>query len=381
MEEVTQSTESASTGAPAPALDTAVAAITEAAPKLSGLDKLKAHKDYVEKNDAAPPKTGAKSTNLSINGDKPPITGEKPLVLGAEEGSPPYTADFKYKAQGKELEIPEKFRHLITDKESEEELKTLFGKSHTVDEYKGQIDTFKKNLNEVGGALNQYQSGIQELRQIFAKGDLDTWFQKLNVPAEKIYQWVLDKVQYNQLPEAQRAQIDRQRDLQRQAEMAEARVGQVSHREMELATQVKSMQLEQTLGKADVKSMADAFDSRVGRPGAFKDAVIDHGKAIWALSQRDLTPEQAVADFVQKYGNPSAFAGQPPATEVASAPAITPPSANAQPPVKVIPNVAGRSTSPVKQGVRSIDDLKRLAKKATEEDNATRNPSQGYLAS
>ena len=151
---------------------------------------------------------------------------------------------------------------------------------------------------------------------------------------------------------------------------------------MRLATEVKGMQLEQTLGKADVKSMNDAFDSRVGRPGAFRDAIIEHGKSVWALSNGkvDLTPEQAVADFVQKYGNPSAFAGQPTGQTAGT------PSAQAQvtspttPPVKVIPNVAGRSASPVKQKPKNLEDLKRLRDNAIKEDNAQRSPSQGYLA-
>lgn len=364
--------ESQDLGSSSSDLSSAVEAISTEAPKLSGLEKLQSQKAFVEKNDAVPPRSGESAKSVPVAPGSP----------GASDVPVIYAPDFKYKAQGKDLEIPEKYRGLITDKESEEELKTLFGKSHTVDEYKSQIDNFKKNLSDTGAVLNQYKTGVQELRGHYQKGDIDTFFQKLNINPEKIYQWVLDKVNYQQLPQDQRAQLDRQRDLQRQAEMAQHQVGQASHREMQLATQVKSMQLEQTLGTGDVKSMADAFDSRVGKSGAFKDAIIEHGKSVWALSNGtvDLTPEQAVASFVQKYGNPSAFSGQASAAGAANPSPGNAPSANAAPPVKVIPNVAGRSVSPVKQKPKNLDDLRRLRDAAVKEDNSQRSPSQGYLA-
>lgn len=366
-------------------LSTAVESVSTTAPQLTGLDKLKADKAFVEKNDAVPPKTTSTAPNSVA---KEPVDAPKTVSVG-DPAVPvvPFKADFKYKAGGKELEIPEKFRSLMTDKDSEEEVKKLFGQAATLDELKANTATLKKNVAETGAALGQYQSGVQQLRALAQKNDWDTWFQKLNINPEKIYQWVLDKVQYNQLPPEQRAQLDQQRDLRKQAETAQDTVSQVSHREMQLATQVKGMQLDSTLGKADVKSMNDAFDARVGRPGAFKDAIIEHGKAVWALSNYtvDLTPEQAVEDFVKKYGSPSSFAGTTPAAGVASPTAEAPvaaatPSANTQPPVKVIPNVAGRSASPVKQKPKNMEDLKRLRDSAIKEDNASRNPSQGYLA-
>lgn len=376
-------------------LSSAVESVSTIAPSLTGLDKLKAQKSFVEKNDAVPPK----DTALPSGGEAAVKTAPAPVadttkpvvpVAGAAPGvTSPYTPDFKYKASGKEMEIPEKFRALITDKESEEEVKKLFGQAGTLDEVKTDNANLKKTLVDREGALGQYQGGIEKLRGMVRKGDFDSWFKALNVPEEKIFQWVLDKVHYNQLPQDQRAQIDRQRELVNETEQAKTQVRQVSAREMQLATEMKGMQLEQTLGKADVKSMAEAFDARVGRPGAFKDSVIEHGKSVWALSNYtvDLTPEQAVQDFVKKYGitpssgipTPAAGAvGQVPNTPAAPAAA---PSANAAPPVKVIPNVNGRgAASPVKSKPRNLEDLKRLRDEAIREDNASRSPSQGYLA-
>ena len=212
------------------------------------------------------------------------------------------------------------------------------------------------------------------MRAHVAKNDFDNFFKDMNIDAEKIYKWVLDKVQYNQLPPEQRAQIDRERNLQIENEMTLQRASAATQRELQYATQLKEMQLERSLEKADVKAMSDSFDSRVGKPGSFREAVIEHAKSVWALSQGkiDLTPDQAVQSFIQKYGNPSVFAAPP-------APAQAP-QAPTQPPVKVIPNVTGRSTSPIKQGPRNLEDLKRLRDAAQKEYNAGRSPSDGYLA-
>lgn len=375
-------------------LSSAVESVSTIAPSLTGLDKLKAQKSFVEKNDALPSKDSAGTADSRSGGQAsekliPTLSADptKPVVpaAGAVPGvAQPYAPDFKYKASGKEMEIPEKFRALITDKESEEEVKKLFGQAGTLDEVKTDNAGLKKTLAERDGALGQYQNGIEQLRAFVRKGDFDGWFKALNVPAEKIYQWVLDKVQYNQLPQEQRAQLDHQRKLTEEAEQARTQVSRVSAREMQLATEMKGMQLEHTLGKADVKSMAESFDSRVGRPGAFRDAVIEHGKSVWALSNYtvDLTPEQAVADFVKKYGNPSSFGAQAAAAEVVAPTPNTPTtSATATPPVKVIPNVSGRgAASPVKSKPKNLEDLKRLRDDAIREDNASRSPSQGYLA-
>jgi hypothetical protein len=378
-------------------LSAAVESISTEAPKLSGLDKLKAQRDHVEKTGELP-KSG---TDRGADGKFQPKVPTKPAPGAAQVPVTPaaqtpanvdpnapveaYKPDFKYKAQGKEFEVPEKFKALITDKESEEEVKKILGQAASYEDEKTTNTTLKTKLNEVGGAHNKMMGGVNQLRQMVGKGDFDSFFKGMNIPEEKIYQWVLDKVQYNQLPPEQKAQIDQQRNLQKQAETAQQQVGQASHREMELATRIKTMELEQTFGKTDVKSMSDAFDQRVGKPGAFKEAIIAHGQSVWALSngKLDLTPEQAVADFVQKYGNPSAFANANPAagaaTQVQNAPSNAP-SANATPPVKVIPNVAGRSASPVKQKPKNLEDLKRLRDAAIKEDNASRSPSQGYLA-
>lgn len=389
-------------------LGAAVEAISTEAPKLSGLDKLRAQKEYVEKNDAVPPKDlGAPSTPAQAargtdgKFQKPAVPAAtvpvKPAAPGVvptpgQEGAPaPYSPDFKYKAGGKEMEIPKKFRALITDKESEEEVKKLFGQAATLDEFKANNATLKEHYTKAAQGLNQFHAGVSQLRAAAQKGDFDDFFKKVNIPPERIFQWVLDKVNYNQLSPEQRQQVDYQRNLQNQTELAQTQVSQASQRELQLATQVKGMQLDQTLEKADVRQMSEAFDSRLGRAGAFKEAIIEHAKSIWALSNRtvDLTPEQAVASFVQRYGNPAAFSGQVPAAGAAnqtgnvstpSATAATGGSANSTPPVKVIPNVAGRSASPIKQKPRNLDDLRRLAKEATERDNAQRNPSQGYLA-
>ena len=363
-------------------LSSAVESVTMMAPALSGLDKLKAQSEFVKKNDSLPPKEGAKAAETPKT--PAPVASAPVLPTGTPEeqaaAKAAFQADFKYKAQGKEFEIPEKYRALITDKASEEELKTLFGKAATNDELKATATGLKENLTKVGGELNKYSAGVAILRKNAEQSDWDTFFKNMNIHPEKIYKWVLDKVNYNQLPPEEQRKLDAQRDLQRQNYAAQEKAGNLDQVNLALRTQLKEMQLDIAFGKTDVKAMEDAFDARVGTPGSFKAAVIRHGQAVWALSngQTDLTPTQAVEDFVKQYGNPASLAPAKLAEAGGAAP-VAQTGAASTPAVKVIPNVAGRSSSsPVKQGVRSIDDLKRRAKELQAESPG--QGSQGYLA-
>ena len=213
--------------------------------------------------------------------------------------------------------------------------------------------------------MKQFEDVTSDLRTTYQRGDLDGFFKKMNINPDKIFNWVLDKVKYNQMTPEQRADVDLRQQAQHKAWEAESRIQNVSQREMQMAVQLKEVQLTQTLGRAEVKSMSDAFDARVGRPGAFRDAVIKHGETTWIRSNGtiDLTPEQAIEDFVKWYGNPAAQSANAAGAQQAAAQQAA--AQTAQPKVNVIPNVAGRTASPLKAKPKSIEDLKRLHKEMT----------------
>lgn len=318
--------------------------------------------------------TGLDKLNLKIAAKKaadPAKTVSEPLSPAKAPGEPlapsAYTPDIKFKAAGVEKEIPELFRGVIKDKKTEDEVKELLTRAYGQEETKSKNEQLTQSLQQIAPRLQNFESGLKDLRQTFQRGDIEGWLRKLEVPEEVIYKWVLDKANYSKLPPEQQAMVDQRRNAERQAWQAQDNVGRSSSRELELETQMKALQLDSSLGKPDVKAMQDAFDARVGKPGAFRNAIASHGEAVWLRSngQQNLTPDQAIQDFVRCYGDPSKFAVAPAA--VTPAPANTTPATEK---VKVIPRVDGSSVSPLKSKIRSIDDIKKRSKEMAAQQRA-----------
>jgi hypothetical protein len=106
--------------------------------------------------------------------------------------------------------------------------------------------------------------------------------------------------------------------------------------------------------------VADRFDTRQNQAGAFKNEVIQRAQFLFQTKGTDLSAEQAVAEFMKLI--------------VADAPAsnpnntVIPAKAGAKNPT--LPNLAGQTTSPAAQKVKSLADLQALKKQA----NMSMNP-------
>lgn len=320
--------------------------------------------------------TGLDGLNLKIKAKKEEAAKTGVTVPAAESTTatpgetPAYKPDLKYKAAGIEKEVPELFRSLIKDKKTEDEVKELLTRAHGQEETKAKNEQLTQTVQQIAPKLQNFEAGLSKLKQLWHRGDIPGWLNELGVSKESIYKWVLDEANYNQLPAEQKALIDGRRNAERQAWQAQDNVGQVSQRERDLASQLKAAQLDSCLGKPDVRTMQDAFDGRVGTPGAFRNAVASHGEAVWLRSngQTDLTPEQAIQDFIRCYGDPSKFA-QAPTAPTPAAPAAT--QTAQAPKVNVIPRVEGSSVSPLQSKIKTIDDIKKRSKELAAQKRQT----------
>jgi len=115
------------------------------------------------------------------------------------------------------------------------------------------------------------------------------------------------------------------------------------------------MQLDVSLSKPDVSRFAEAWDSNSGQAGAFRQFVIEEAKKVYYDTQQDLSPDQAIAMVMQRFGkflNVGDTTMQAPQAQ----------SIQSQQAKPVIPNVTGKASSPIKKVPKSLDDLRRLAK-------------------
>lgn len=305
-------------------------------------------------------------------------TEEEELAAAAEAAG--YKPNFKFKAgvfnkeskslEQKDFDIDPKFHAIMKDPESEKLVRELHEKAYGLQSVKERFDLVRQESQELAQENRQIRGSIENVKSIYQSAvksgnwhKLDGFFEKLAIPKEHILQYALAKVQLQEAPEEQRQAMlariesDRKADelAQQQRELAEQNVTQ--------ANQLKEMGLTHTLTRVDVAPLVQEYDNRVGKPGAFAAAVRREGELAWYTEKVDLTPEQAVKRVIDHYGLANGTHGLPAAKPAPGAPAVTAAPDGKKAPVvktrttKTIPNLQGRSTSPLAGKAKSVEDL------------------------
>lgn len=328
--------------------------------------------------------SAAQGSSGSESTEGTPSPGESSAAEGGEEDEAAKEAalaaafkpreKFKYRVFGseeqKEEAVPEWLKGALKDAETEKQAIELLEKAYGLEPVKAARAEVAKERDHFKGEFTKVQSSIADVRKTYQRGDIDSFLDKLQIPHERMLQWALDKVNYTQLPPEQQRMIDERREAQRAAWSAEERAMQLESGSFEQARTAKQTSLQLALNRPDVSSFAQAFDQRAGRPGAFFEEVCATGDLAWTQSQgkEDLSPDQAIERVIKKWGafvQPQASAAAAPTA--ASAGSQAGPGTQAAPTQKtapVIPNVQGRTTSPMKSKPRSIEDLKKLRAQA-----------------
>lgn len=301
----------------------------------------------------------------STQGDEPSASlvtkeggHEDPAGMGEGNVPPPYTPNFKFKyADGdakKEGEFDEFLKGVIKDKETEEKVKSLYEKAYGLDFVKSDRDSYKTKYNDLHQEYETQNAGINVLQHFLHKKDYQSFFEKLNIPKQDIMQYALLQLRLQEAtPEQKQAY-----EASRQASLNEYSLYQqnqlLEQRMNAMATSQKSQELDLVMQRPNVSQMAQSFDARAGRVGAFRDEVIKRGQLAAYTMRQDITAEQAVNEVLSLIGQQNQGMTQAPTIQAAGA-------GTAQSDKKVIPNIQGRGTSPAKKMITSIADLKKRA--------------------
>lgn len=276
-------------------------------------------------------------------------------ATSAETGTPQvpaYAANFKFKAYDKEHEIDEMFRPLIKDADTEKKVKAIFEKAYALDDMKPKYQKSRSEYEAYRKDADPILSSVNTLQQMLNRGDIDNFMRALKIPDDMLYKHVLNKLQLKDMTPAQRQDYEMNVNARQQSILAEQQTQQFREMFETQAVQNRTVELDMVLDKPDVKAIASAFENAHG-PGSFRNAVIDHGFNVWKARGVDLTASQAIQEFTKVFAPfMQGGMGQQAQNTVQPQQAGRPP---------VIPNIAGRSTSPVRQVPKSIADLKKLA--------------------
>lgn len=285
------------------------------------------------------------------------------------EEAPAYNANFKFNVLDKQHEIPKEFQALIKDDKSEKMVREIFEKAYGLDSVKSkaaEVRTERDNLAQENAGIKQSIDGLRSIYQSAASTGnwmkLDDFFARLKIPEQHIMQWALTKVNFSNLPADQQQMIKGNIDAEKRAELADQQAREVQTQAQTTGQQLKQLQLDFTLAKPEIKALADSFDAQVGKPGAFREQVINLGNLTWLQKKTDLSPEQAAQQVIASLG---LKAQAPTAPAAAEQGAQVPPAKKViVRDAQVIPNIQGRSSSPLKAKPRSIEDLKELSRLA-----------------
>lgn len=280
---------------------------------------------------------------------------------GSAAGSapPPYTPNFKFKyavdgEKQQEAEFDDLFKPLVKDAETEKKVRELFAKAHGLDFTKSDRDRLKAEYEPLLEKHTNITNSLAQLSGFVREGDFQSFFEALQIPEQAVLKYALDRVQYHKMDPQQRAQLDQHRQQNQQAMALQQQNNLLQQQVRQIAATHRTTELETALSRPDVAAVVQNFDTRAGKPGSFRDLVIQRGQ-YFALAQGvDMPPSQVIADVLAMIGAPAPQGGQAPGN--GAAPAQT---TRAAPPV--LPNVSGKGTSPAKRTITSTDDLRKLA--------------------
>lgn len=281
-----------------------------------------------------------------------------------------YKPNLKFKVMDKEYEIPKEFAPLITDEKSEKMVRELHEKAFGLDVVKQKFNETREERNSLVAEATKTQRSIGELRNIVQTAvkpggnilKLEDFFTKLNIPEEVVMKYALAKVQFSELPPEQKQMLAANMDAERRTAMLEQQSQTYQEQLNAQAAEIKGQQLDYTLARDEYKGIADDWDARIGKPGSFRNLVAQVGHLSYLQSDGkvDLTPEQAVKQVIEGYGlqapNANGNGQENPGSNVQGAAG----KRVIQRATNTIPNIQGRSSSPLKTKPKSIDDLKKL---------------------
>lgn len=297
-------------------------------------------------------------------GNQPPANGGSASAAGAAGDSAAlgdWKPNFKFKVKDKELEFDDAFKGVIKSKDLEERLRDLHLKAHGIDEVKTSRDTFKKQAEEWQGKFSTVEKSLSTLGSFVQRRDYTSFFDALKIPKQDIINYAIQELKYQELTPEQRSVVDQQRQQQLDLYQAQAQTQTYQQQLADLAVKQANFEIDQAIAAPDVASVAQAFDARAGKQGAFREEIVKRGQFYENVHKVSPPASQLAAELLNLIGV------QAPAQQGQGAPSQGTTSQQAQ----VVQNQSQKPTIPAFQGgsstktatkkvPTSVEDLRKI---------------------
>jgi hypothetical protein len=280
-------------------------------------------------------------------------TEETPLAAEAQEQieavQEEYAPSFKYKVRDEEFDMDEWAKEVIKNEEMEKRFQDLYTRGHGLDLAKKERDELKSTYEEVNEKYTGLQTALNNVNELVMKGDASGFIQALGLPKDMFIQYAINELKYQQLPAEEKARIDAERQQQAQLQQLAYQNQQLQTDLEQTAVAQRETELSTTLADPSVASIAQEYETSVGKPGAFRDLVIERGRFHSLANGVDISARDAVNEVIQ-------ILGRTQGTGTVQNAQVGTPQAQQK---KVIPNIPSQGTvSPAKKTVGSINDIR-----------------------
>ncbi len=295
-----------------------------------------------------------------------PIAGDpEPSEVVVDPAAPAFAPNYKFKAYEKEMEIQDEFfKGLIKDPDSQEKITKIHERAMGFDELKTRHTSLRDEHKAVSEKFTAIDNNLAALSQMVREGDMGSFFQTLNIPEDVVLDHATKIIQKRQASPDQRAAIERQEQITRENRELKNQNQQYLSQAQSSSLQTRVLELNTSLSRPDVQAFGQLLDAKLGAE-AFKRAVLERGQLAFNITGQIIPADEAVkqamalyAPFVSAQPN-QVLPGQ--AAPASGAPQVTGAPQAPATPKPVLPMVSGGSNSPIKQGVRSIKDIKKRA--------------------
>lgn len=222
-----------------------------------------------------------------------------------------YEPNLKFKVMDEEHEFDPFLRDVITDADTEKKVRELYEKAYGLDHVKPKFQQTKEEYKNLKQEYDGFMSEVSDLRDDYKNRDFDSFFKKLAIPKEDILKWVYEEARYQELPPEQRQAYDAKRQAEQQARQLGKQNQQLQEYYTQQVTQAKAYALNTALEQPSMRQIVQQFDARAGRPGAFRDEVINRGEFAWFQRKEDIPPEQAIQEVLTLAGMTPGSVQQP----------------------------------------------------------------------
>lgn len=297
------------------------------------------------------------------SGDVEPATeeGAEPLGETPEEA---YERNLTYKVYDEERTLPDWTHELITDKEREDLFRQLFSQADAFDPMKEKYQSTRSEYESLNQNHTKMIEQINEL-DYYMQNDLGAFFDKLNIPNDRLIKYVKDQLAYEDMGPEQRAAADRARQATIQQYEHQSQTQRLQQENERLITQQLENEYATAVAMPEVSSFVKSFEERTG-PGSFRNYVSSEIQSEFLKSGVELRPLEAVKKVMEAYKPLFGTVGAPenPVADLAQEKAAR----RANKPGGTIPNVgSAEPVSPTKPVFKSIKDLKEYYKQNYEQ--------------